>query len=534
MASFFQEGERGPAGLASFARRARIEAMVRLRFFEVRPVFAILSVVLALTAVACCGDCGGGKRDLDLVGAPVEASAPDGGEPRRVAADDERSRDRFVFDLIQDLVFRKRRDGWTLTTPEAHVNVEKLRAAGVDLLLAAIAPLPGRDPADALEEQLSATEELVEATDGAMRIVVGLGEADEARRRGAIPVMVLLEGADALVGKDEELYDLRRRGLAAVGLVGSHSNGAGDSVSDPRDPGGLTTAGEELVAALRDNSLALDLTHATRELFWDVIVGQHVPAMVSHAGARALREHPRNLDDLQLLALARSGGVIGLVLNPDLLVAGQSGADIEDVVAHAEHVKSIGALKALALGTDYGGIRPPRGLDDVSRLPKLIEALRAAGWTGEEIDGLLGGNARAFFERVERRVGTAEIAEREPGRPIALECETLIGEVEGAPALACDGYLSRPAAELPPESRQRFRLQEMDRTPLRLELFGDPGTPWQVEAQNLEGDVIVQRVVMIDESGRGSLSMPADRGLTRLFLSPTRPSALREAVVWGR
>ena len=70
--------------------------------------------------------------------------------------------------------------------------------------------------------------------------------------------------------------------------------------------------------------------------------------------------------------------------------------------------------------------------------------------------------------------------------------------------------------------------------PVQLELFGVPGTPWQVEGQNLEGKVLFNRIVALDDDGRGVLLLPSGRNLARLFFTPTRPSALREAVVWGR
>jgi membrane dipeptidase len=494
-------------------------------------------IPVLLFALVLVTGCGGGDEDkprLDLIGDAPEPEPPPPAPVEPKTADD-LHRTALVVDLIQDLWFRQKLSGWTLTTTEAHVNVDKLARGGVDLVFAALAPEPGKRPGDSLEEGLAAMEEMLADTGGRAAIVTSVDEARAARDRGVIPVMLLLEGADALEGDLERLYDLSRRGVRMIGIVGPRGNRFGDSSVAPADPPGLTEHGAELVAACRDNGIVVDLTHASETMFWDVLAGQGSLVAVSHGAARALRQHQRNLDDLQLLALARSGGVMGLVFNPELLRPGQTPtAKLEHVVEHVLHARRIGAVEAIALGSDFGGIKPPDGLDDVAALPALTAALRSEGLTDDEIRGVLGGNALRVIEGAERKLGATEVAGRELSRPIALECDVVLGDFDGAPIQSCDHYLLRSGPVLPPASRQKLRLREMDRIPDRLEVFGEPGTPWQVEAQNLEGKVLVRRVVALDDKGHGTLPLPAKRNLARIFLSPTRPSALREAVVWGR
>jgi len=363
-----------------------------------------------------------------------------------------------------------------------------------------------------------------------------LDEARAARAKGVIPFVLMAEGADGLVGAPpERLAELRRRGLLVVGITGPQGNAFADSGASPRsEGGGLTEKGAGLVASCRDDGVLVDLTHASPAAFWDVIVEQGSLAAVTHTAARALREHSRNLDDLQIIALSRSGGVMGLVFNPELIKPEQPETGVADLMDHVAHVRRLGALDALALGTDYGGIRPPGGLEDVSTLPRVTEALLAAGLSRDEVLGVLGGNAAALLEAVEARQGAAEAGREEPLRPIMVECEAVIGESEGAALRACDGYVVAPGPTLGPATRQRLRLVEVARTPVKVEIFGEAGTPWQVEAQDLGGKVLMRRVVALDRDGVGSLPLPSERGLVRVFLSPTRRSVLREAVVWGR
>jgi hypothetical protein len=119
-------------------------------------------------------------------------------------------------------------------------------------------------------------------------------------------------------------------------------------------------------------------------------------------------------------------------------------------------------------------------------------------------------------------------------RPIPLECDNAVGEYSGVLSQSCDHYLLTPGPTLEATTRQRFRVADIVRKPQKLEIFGVPGTPWQVEAQNLEGKVIVHRSVLLDHQGHGEVSMPANQNLTRFFLFPTRPSRLSEAILWGR
>ena len=389
----------------------------------------LLAAVAGALLFSCA--CGGeeAKPKLDLVGEP----RPESGDEKQVAKAPDPGiihHETFAIDLIQDLVFRKRRDGWTLTTPGAHVNLDKLRQGGLNLIFSAVQIEPGKKPSLSLEEGIVAAEELIAQTAGEASIVSSLAQAQAVHDKGVIPVMLLIEGADGVEESTSFLYDLRRRGVAIVGLVAGKSNAFAEAAVTPCDPGGLTPRGARLVQICRDQGILVDLTHASQGTFWDVLVEQGNLVAVTHTAAGALREHPRNLNDIQILALARHGGVMGIVFNPDFLVPGEDPvASIDDVVRHMLHVKKIGALDALAIGTDFGGVRPPKGLEDVSRLPALTAALVRAGFSARESGLVLGGNAQRLLLEVEARQGAAEAGRPEPLRPIEVECESMTGGV---------------------------------------------------------------------------------------------------------
>lgn len=480
-----------------------------------------------------CGDDKGTTGGLDLIGDKKQRGGPMAGPGGSAPTVGAASGATYTVDLIEDLVFRYQRDRWTLTTPGAHVNVEKLKAGGVNLVLSALPLEAGANPERALDKGLEITRRLVTDTNGEVVLAASFDEARSIHQRGKVAMMLLMEGGDLFLKNPERLVDLKKQGLAAVGLLAGRSNAFADAAVAPRDPGGLTEKGKTFLQLCRDAGIAVDLTHLSQNAFWDALAEQSGQAMVSHTAARALMDHPRNLDDVQILALSRYGGILGLIFNPDFLRPGAE-ASLDDVVAHIAHIKSIGAIGALALGTDYGGINPPSGLDNVSHLPSLRRALSGQGLTDKEIAGLFGDNAAGFLEDLSRDFGAVQHTADQILRPVAMDCESVVGESEGLPTLACNHYLRDTAAVIPPGSRHKVRIKNMTLQPVSLELFGEPGLRWQVEGQNLAGKILFHRFVQLDGDGVGSISLPADRNLTRMFLSPTRASALREAVVWGR
>lgn len=479
---------------------------------------------------AACGDSASGKDGIDLVGAPEKdrksatVAAPAVLSP---------SENRFGVDLIQDWVFRKQRDGWSLTTPHAHVNVDKLRAAGLKLVFSAIPQPSGPVTKKRMLRAFDEADALSAETNGQLVPARNFEEAEKIAAGGSIAVMSMMESSDIFVSDPSLLANLKQRGLQMLGLTTTGSNAFAEAATSPREFGGLTAKGKIFVATCRDLGILTDLTYASKRTFWDVQAALAGGVVVSHSAVRALMDHPRNLDDLQILGLKRYGGLFGLIFNPEFLVQGGD-ASIDDVVLHIMHIKALGALDVLALGTDYDGIRPPRGLEDVAALPRLDDALMRQGVTESEIDGIFGANAVRFLRKAGAALGSTERTTEDILVPAAVECDFVDGPFEGQPAAACNGFVRDAGTVIPPGSRQRFRLRDMAVFPVSMEIFGEPGVLWQVEAQNLAGKILFHRMIQLDDAGVGSLPLPTDRNLTRLFLSPTRVSTLKDAVIWGR
>ena len=218
-----------------------------------------------------------------------------------------------------------------------------------------------------------------------------------------------LEGAHLLEGALERVPELRTFKVRYVGLAhhfhdsfvvpgdGSASAGAPSRLrSDSR----LSDAGVALVAALDAAGILVDVAHLPDAAFTQLLSVRsgRIPLISSHGGARTLCDSPRNLSDTQMQAVAQTGGVVAVsVHGPHLRCDGQR-ATVDDVVAHLRHVADLVGPEHTAVGTDLEGrIRPVAGLERLAAMPELGAALLRAGFSREEVDGILWANARRLL-----------------------------------------------------------------------------------------------------------------------------------------
>ncbi|MFO7248608.1 MAG: dipeptidase [Bacillota bacterium] len=194
------------------------------------------------------------------------------------------------------------------------------------------------------------------------------------RRGDARWALLALEGVEALEGNLVHLRILYRLGLRMVGLTWNEANEAADGCGEPRG-GGLTRFGHALVEEANRLSLLLDVAHLSERGFWDVAAASNRPLVASHANCRAVHDHPRNLTDDQLRAIAQSGGVVGLTFVPDFLTDGEATRD--DVRRHLEHAVSVAGEDHVAFGSDFDGIE------------RVVTGLEHAGTYAEWADYLL-------------------------------------------------------------------------------------------------------------------------------------------------
>ena len=207
-----------------------------------------------------------------------------------------------------------------------------------------------------------------------------------------------LEGAECLGTEIEYLRIMYRLGIRSVGLTWNNRNLLADGVKEAPHDGGLSQAGCRMVREMRKLGILLDLSHISPHGFYQAIDEYEGPVMVTHANARSLCDHPRNLDDNQLKKMAESGGVIGLN-QVSGFVSTDKNPVLEDFVNHVVYVTDLIGVEHVALGSDFDGADQVV-LPGVDAYLQLENILRQRGFDRQEMEMIFHNNA----ERVIRQI----------------------------------------------------------------------------------------------------------------------------------
>ncbi|MDQ0428135.1 membrane dipeptidase [Planomicrobium stackebrandtii] len=270
---------------------------------------------------------------------------------------------------------------------ELETNFERLQAGGVKVQFFAIFIHP-EFPSDekwqhALEQVDLFYSEILEKNPLMKHIKnwqdIDLLKPDE------IGAVLTLEGADAFGNDLAKLRHLYRLGVLSIGLTWNNANLCADGVGDPRGAG-LTVLGKEVVRLNNEHHVFTDVSHLSVNGFWDVMELAKYP-IASHSNARALCDHPRNLNDQQIQAMFSKEGMIDVVFCPQFINKDSEQASITDLIRHIDHFCSLGGIRQIGIGSDFDGISSHiAGLGNASEFPNLINELQKH-YTEAEVEG---------------------------------------------------------------------------------------------------------------------------------------------------
>jgi membrane dipeptidase len=324
-----------------------------------------------------------------------------------------------VFDGHNDALTRADADRFATGRDGGHLDLPRAREGGLaGGIFAAFTPTPGHEHDDLplappVDHEIAAADAArtlgrlhALERDGHVRIARAPGDLDAARTAGVLAAVAHLEGAEAIDPELESLPFWHAAGLRSLGPVWSRHNAFAHGVpfahpSSPDTGPGLTPAGMELVRRCAGLGIAVDLSHLNEAGFWDVARLDRAPLIASHSGAHALCPASRNLTDAQIDAIGASGGVVGVAYAVLFVRAdGEENPDtpLEAVAAHARHIADRIGPEHVALGSDFDGATIPDALGDVTGLPRLLDALAAAGFTQPELEAIAWGNWRRVLE----------------------------------------------------------------------------------------------------------------------------------------
>lgn len=246
---------------------------------------------------------------------------------------------------------------------------------------------------------LTQIEEMVAANCTAVDIARTPAEIARLKRAGKKAIMLGIENGYA-IGKDlSRLEHFAKRGIVYMTLCHNGDNDICDSARGNAEHGGLSPFGEKVVQEMNRLGIMVDMSHAAESSFYDALEVSRKPIVCSHSSARALCNHPRNLTDEQMKALARKGGVAQVTLyNGFLRTDGQ--ATILDAVEHLNHMVNIMGIEHVGIGTDFDGDGGVPGIANASEVINFTRRLLLERYSEEQIQMIWGGNFLRVMDEV--------------------------------------------------------------------------------------------------------------------------------------
>jgi membrane dipeptidase len=352
------------------------------------------------------------------------------GDPRNVRGYDLRSRTSGHTDLPRLKLGRVAAQFWAAYTP---------------------CDLPVHERAAVQHEQIDLAREMIRTYPDELAAAFTAADVRRCFTEGRIASLLTVEGGQAMEGSLDELRSWFSKGVRCLTLTHNCTHGWADSAVDEARHGGLTAFGREVVSEMNRLGMLVDLAHASDGVVRDAMATSRAPLVWTHAGARALVDHPRNVTDESLAWVREHGGIVMATFVPafvspahrewdsrDKAVRAQAEAlhgkkspealevvrtwraenpapraRLSQVADHVEHIRAVAGIDHVGIGSDFDGIaKVVEGLEDVSTFPALFAELARRGWSDEDLAKLAGENTLRVMEEVEQ--AAAELAATRP------------------------------------------------------------------------------------------------------------------------
>lgn len=256
-----------------------------------------------------------------------------------------------------------------------------------------------RDVTEHAEKLLALYEKELAGNKDLISPVSSFSDIEQNQSQGRMSALLTLEEGGILKGSRELLRTFYEKGVRMITLTWNYPNEIGYPNGDER---GLTPRGRELVEAMEEMGVIVDVSHLSDAGFYEVAELTRKPFVASHSNARSLCASPRNLTDGMIRVLGERGGVAGLNFYPAFLTSvapgGENSGTIADVAAHARYIANTGGVEVLGLGSDFDGISGHKELPGVQAVPRLADALKKEGFHASDMDKIFGGNVLRVYK----------------------------------------------------------------------------------------------------------------------------------------
>jgi membrane dipeptidase len=325
-----------------------------------------------------------------------------------------------------------------------HADLPRMREGGVNAPFFALWVPTYYKGSEAVRRTLDlrdAMQRVLDAHPDQIQLALNASDVERIAKSGKIAAILSVEGGHQIADDLAVLRVYYHLGIRSMTLSHFRNNNWADSSTDKPAHNGLTDFGKDVVREMNRLGMIVDISHVSDKTFYDAIAVSTKPVIASHSSCRALSDVPRNMTDDMIRALAKNGGVIAInfgegFLNPkdaellmkavrsmgysepdltgkalddyaakelhrDMKQAAVSYATIDDAVAHIDHAVKIAGIDHVGIGSDFDGITaPPKGLEDISKMPALAAALKKKGYSDQDIRKIFGLNTLRVFREV--------------------------------------------------------------------------------------------------------------------------------------
>src|SRR5205809_3466113 len=331
--------------------------------------------------------------------------------------------------------------------PDGHVDIPRMREGGMNAIFFSIwidGRIMGPQAVQKALDQIDAVRENVRKNSKDMALARTAEDVRRAHKEGKIAALMGVEGGH-MIGNDIRMVRIfADLGVRYMTLSHFYNDEWADSSTDKPAHNGLTDFGKDIVREMNRQGMLVDISHVSDKTFYDALEVSKAPLIASHSSCRALCDHPRDMTDDMIKALAAKGGVIqinyemsfidqpykdasdklsgGVVAMFDQLkkecgdneaCVGKKMAEMqkqavaegklphvswERIIDHIDHAVKLVGADHVGLGSDFDGASMPEGMEDASKLPKITEALMRKGYSDGDIRKILGGNLLRVME----------------------------------------------------------------------------------------------------------------------------------------
>ncbi len=334
---------------------------------------------------------------------------------------------------------------------DGNVDIPRMREGGLSAIFFSIwisGKILGPDAVKQALDQIDAVRELVRKNPNDLVLATTAADIREAKKQHKIAALMGVEGGHMMGNDLSVLRTFAALGVRYMTLTHMENNEWADSSTDKPAHNGLTDFGKDVVREMNRLGIIVDISHVSDKTFYDVLATSKAPVFASHSSCRAICNAARNMTDDMIRDLAAHGGVIQInyhvgflsqefrdyekahpevekeinaevdkrcagneackILTGDQLVREmmQSGklpkVDWTLIVEHIDHAVKIAGVDHVGLGSDFDGAVMPLGMQDVTHIPQITDALLKKGYSESDIRKILGENTLRILSEVEK------------------------------------------------------------------------------------------------------------------------------------